>query len=787
MSRLLTVLVLTLAATAFGQEAGVVRYIVELQGEPAIVAADRAARGAAIAGEQQVFRRALGMVRGARAVAATATVANTVIVEAPAGQLAALASLPGVRRVEQSFDMELHTNRIPAIHRMPAVWEATGGASKAGEGIRIAILDTGVEHSHPAFAAPEMRAPDGYPQGSNAANRALTNGKVIVARSYDGVDARDQVGHGTAVAMVAAGMVHESPRGVIAGMAPGAWIGNYRVNREGTRSIPTDFALQALNNAVDDQMNVINMSFGSNGLTGSASDILAQAARNAAERGIVVVVSAGNSGPEIMTVDDTAAEDQVLAVGANQSDNVRTTPSVLLPEGVPITNVAPSSNAENAQAVSGQLYDIEQFDPTGLLCGGAPPAGSLEGMIPLIQRGECNFTVKLRNAFVAGAKAAILYNSAAPPAGGPDDLFQPDVSTDPTIPAVAIGRTDGLVLKANVRRNEEYQVVIRFFGVANNPYQLAGFSSLGPSVDLKIKPDLVATGENVYTAAQTQFPSVSNSLYNASGYATTQGTSFSAPAVAGAAAALMAARPGLYSADYRSLLVNAAEPLRTSEGRLVGLTRSGAGALNVERSLKGTVTAFPVSLTFGAQDSTVDTWRQVILRNVAGTTATYELSIESDDAVLPQLTDERITLGPDEIAGPVLIFSGGGLAPGAYQGFIRVTDVEHGTVARVPYWMAVRGTEAARIGAPVLPASGRAGTVVTVYLRVHDAAGVPLTGDAPLVTVESGAGVVESFQPSTLYPGTWWLRYRLGPAPGANQVRVTAGGVSRLFSISGTP
>ncbi len=772
--------VLFLAAMAFAQSEAPVRYIVQLEGEPAILASDRTARAAGVRGEQQVFTRALAGIRNTRAVGTTVHALNSVIVEAPAGSEALLATLPGVKRVEVSRDLELHADRIPSIHQITQAWEQIGGASRAGEGIKIAILDTGVQHNHPAFESEEFPRADGFPQVDREVNRTFTNNKVIVARSYDNFDARDRVGHGTAVAMVAAGLVHESPRGVIAGVAPQAWLGNYRVNREASRAIPTDFALRAVDDAVADGMNVINMSFGSNGLAGSGDDVLAEASRNAADRGVVVVVSAGNSGPEIMMVDDSSSDHKVLSVGANQSDQMTSTPALLLPEGAPITNVGVSSNATGNQVYSGQLFDIEQLDPSGLLCSSGLQPGSLEGRIPLILRGECNFALKLRNAFVAGAEAAVIYNSAEPASGSPEDRIDMDVDADPTIPGLFLPRSEGLKLKSAVASAEEFQVVVRFFFAANNPFQLASFSSLGPSVDLTIKPDLVAKGANVYTAAQTGFPG-NSSLYNESGYTTTQGTSFSAPVVAGAAAVLMAERPWQGSDVYRSMLVNSAEPLRKSDGTPLTVMHSGAGALNLARALNATVTAYPVSVSFGAQDSTVDDWRQVIIRNISGATVTYELSIESQNEVVPMLTDQRITLGPDEIAGPILVFATGGLAPGAYEGFLRIDDPEHGTVARVPYWMAVRDTVPVRITTPVLPATTSAGAVSTVYFRVHDSAGLSMLDPQPSIAVQEGGGEVVSLQPSELFPNTWWLRYRMGTAPGLNRIRIDAGPVSRTL------
>lgn len=781
--RLLLSLLPLLAGLAAAQEEAPLRYIVQLEGEPAILAADRATRSAAIDAEQALFTRSLTMMRGARAVAATRTALNAVIVEAPEGQEAFLASLPRVKRVERVRLLELHTDRVPSIHKVTAVWEAIGGASRAGEGVKIAILDTGIEQSHPAFQDPEMRAPDGFPQADHEVNRILTNSKVIVARSFDSLDARDRVGHGTAVGMVAAGVVHETPAGVISGVAPRAWLGNYRVNQGSSRSIPTDFALRAVNAAVEDGMNVINMSFGSVGLGGSQDDALAEASRNAADRGIVVVVSAGNSGPEVMSVDDTSSDSKVLSVGANQSDRPTGAHSVKLPAGAPLTDVAASSNAVTGRVFSGELVDIEKFDASGLLCGQQRlPENSLTGQIPLIQRGECNFTEKLRTAFEAGAEAALIYNSAT--ADDPEGVIIPNVDTDPTIPALMLPRSAGLRLKSERAAAEEYQVVLRFAGAANNPFQLASFSSVGPSVDLTIKPDVLATGAQVFTAAQTGFPG--SSLFSSTGYVTTQGTSFSAPAVAGAVAALMAARPGMGSDDYRSMVVNSAVPLLNGDDTRMTVMRSGAGALDLEQAYRSTVTAFPVSVSFGGQDSTVDDWRQVILRNISQETVTYELSIESQNEVVPLLTDERITLGPGEIAGPLLIFAEGGLVPGAYEGFLRIDDPEHGTVARVPYWMAVRGGEVTRIAVPVAPSSGSINSPVTIYFRAHEASGLPTLDPEPEIIVEAGNGEVSSLQSSGLFPNTWWLRYRLGEV-GANRIRIQSGEVSRTLSITGLP
>src|SRR5205823_7380968 len=113
-----------------------------------------------------------------------------------------------------------------------AAWARIGGKDHAGAGIKIGILDTGISPDHAAFQDPALKPPAGYPLASKPENLALTNNKIIVARSYEDIyeekdpdDARDRNGHGTAVAMCAAGVTNKGPFATITGVAPKAWIG----------------------------------------------------------------------------------------------------------------------------------------------------------------------------------------------------------------------------------------------------------------------------------------------------------------------------------------------------------------------------------------------------------------------------------------------------------------------------------------------------------------------------------------------------------------------------------
>ena len=142
----------------------------------------------------------------------------------------------------------LNLNRATQLVNAPAAWTALGGVQNAGAGIKIAIIDTGIDQTHPAFQDSSLAMPAGYPICSGS-DCAFTSNKVIVARSYvrlvaagsdpqnpaadsrpDDYSPRDRIGHGTAVASCAAGMPTLSPAGLtLTGVAPKAYLGNYKV------------------------------------------------------------------------------------------------------------------------------------------------------------------------------------------------------------------------------------------------------------------------------------------------------------------------------------------------------------------------------------------------------------------------------------------------------------------------------------------------------------------------------------------------------------------------------
>ena len=255
------------------------RYIVELANEPVagrVAARGRTANGVEVIRRQAEVRSEQAPVKlaieqaGGQVLGSVATVANAIFVHMPASQAAKLASLPGVKRVYPVREFKLLMDHAVVVHKVVDAWNQIG-LDKAGAGIKIAIIDTGIDNAHPAFQDASLTVPKGFPQVNSQADRTFTNNKVIVARSYVNLlstdpdtSARDDVGHGTGVAMAAAGVLNSGPLATIRGVAPVAYLGNYKIfGSPGVNDSTSDAAIiAALDDAVSDGMDVVNLSLG---------------------------------------------------------------------------------------------------------------------------------------------------------------------------------------------------------------------------------------------------------------------------------------------------------------------------------------------------------------------------------------------------------------------------------------------------------------------------------------------------------------------------------------------
>ena len=430
-------------------------YIVELTGDAVVPAVNKVAGAkmfrahdqrlvaqhrARVAGEQQSMRSQIE-AKGAKVTGSVDVVMNAMFVHYK-GPKQDLASLPGVKQVYSVRKMKRSLDRAVVNYQVTDVWAALGGKSNAGAGMKIGILDEGIDMSSAAFLDTGFQAPAGYPIADSADDMSLLNNKVIVGRSYATMVCSDpsvatcvgstdpdptiddHSGHGTATASAAAGVTSacdeataESNGGAclfttaITGAAPGAYLGVYRIWDTVNDTTTDPVIIQAMNDAVSDGMDVISMSFGSVYATRFDQDPEYVPAQNAYAAGVLLVASAGNSGPYFTSIASPGTYPEVIAVGAATNDR-SFGPAVWGPYIDTNYTFNSADGSAPSTPVTGPVVDASTINNNVLGCS-AFPGGSLNGAVVFISRGTCTFASKVANAQAAGAVAAIIYDTEA--------------------------------------------------------------------------------------------------------------------------------------------------------------------------------------------------------------------------------------------------------------------------------------------------------------------------------------------------------------------------------------
>ena len=596
--------------------------------------------------------------------------------------LGVVRSAPQVLRAQYQgvFTPQAHNDPDLALINALAAWQlaSPGAPDSAGEGVKIAIIDTGIDVSHPCFDD------EGYPEGNSLAPdnpvNGGTNDKVIYAEVFgnkvakDGLDTSDENSHGTHVAGTAACNAHTpawiddaatgSPVDIPydpSGVAPGAMLGNFNVFPGTAGSARSEDILNGLQRAFELGFDVANMSLG--GGSNGAQDIYTKAIERFDRAGMVVAVAAGNSGPGDQTVESPGFASRALTVGASSVGHF---------VGSPVT----TADGGRYGAAAGEFATVEEdltapldvlldtavplaIPATGLLTAcTALPAGSLTGEIALVSRGVCAFSVKIRNAQAAGAVAVLVVNNVA---GDPTAMATDGTPNQPTIPAYMVGLTDGLALKAKGDGMSTTIVAgLDYFDTGNDNI-MAGFSGEGPTdVKFAIKPDVVAPGVNVLSSQ----PAWACEQTEPSCWAFFQGTSMATPHVAGTAALVLDAHPTWTAPDVRSAIVNTAvrgvlKDAATGTVFVDNPNITGAGLENAANAVSASISLDPVSIGYGSVPSGSGQSRSdsIVVKNLRTTTATYTFAI-----------DDPFAGGASYVVSPTSVT----LAPGA-TATIRVT------------------------------------------------------------------------------------------------------------------
>lgn len=626
-----------------------------------------------------------------------------------------LARGPGVKSVTYETLYYPDMSVSPGLIGAPELWGVLGGNASAGAGIKVGIIDTGIDQRHPFLSDPSLTMPQGFPRGDTT----YTTNKVIVARVFcDPTFGRrftpkDYNGHGTHVSGTVAGVSGTTAtfKGVtingLSGVAPKAYLGNYNVFPSPTTGCaphggtPAHDIADAVEAAYLDGMDVVNMSLGggpgASPIThGMPSDQLMNVVDAASQAGMVVAVAAGNSGPGMDTIESPGSAPGALTAGASTNPHYVGLPvEVTGPAPVP-ANLVGIGAAVGAFATPKATLEAPYApisDPANVR-GCNAIADDLAGKLALISRGICTFTTKVRNAQTAHAIGVIVYNNVA---GDPVAMAQDGTTPVPTIPAVMVSRGDGANLGAFYKANGGATLSIgstfQEF-LTNNADILAGFSSRGPTFGrLLIKPDVTAPGVNILSS----FMCSDKPGATCNRFEFLQGTSMATPHVAGSAALLRQEHPGWSPEQIKSALVTTGkQPVWDSAtGRkATRVMESGGGRIDLAAASKVDTTIGPASYSFGyvPTNDPFSLTKTFSIKADQGATLTISAAFTFGAENLTASVDKPgMTVGKGGSVSFTLTVAGGAnTKPGDYEGWVmlRGTEGDGSTISlHVPFWI----------------------------------------------------------------------------------------------------
>lgn len=567
-----------------------------------------------VEGVESRFRSALASaIPGATTGAALRTVYGGMTVRLPAKAARTLSTLPGVAAVQaDTLQKPTATVEAPQFIGAPTLWKQLGGQALAGKGVIFADLDTGVWPEHPFLADnPALGMPPAAPSGKDRpcvfgdnpltpavdvfqCNHKLIGGKPFLdtynAQHSGEVypdSARDGDGHGTHTTTTAAGNplgsapIFGIDRGPISGVAPGAWVLEYKVC--GLEGCYSSDSARAVEQAILDGAQVLNFSI--SGGTNPYSDPVELAFLDAYNAGVLVSASAGNSGPAAGSVEHHSPWTMTVAA-STQSREFASTLTVTGPNGSATFDGATLTAGVPAPTPIVLAQDLPGYDK---LCSTELPPGAAVGKLVACQRGVVGRVQKGYNVSKGGAAGMILYN-----------LPLADVETDNHfLPAIHLpdGTAFLAFLAANPGATGSFPTGEKGTGQGD---VMAAFSSRGPAGQF-LKPDITAPGVQVL-AGNTPTPDEVASGPPGQYFQAIAGTSMSAPNVSGSAILVKAVHPGWTAGAVKSALMTTAttsvvkEDLTTPAGPFdmgsgrVDLTQAGEARVVFDESAAAMVT-----------------------------------------------------------------------------------------------------------------------------------------------------------------------------------------------------
>lgn len=454
-----------------------------------------------------------------------------------------------------------------------------------GDGVKVAVLDTGIDYNHPdlidvysGFSAKDgdannqdinsIKGWDFIDNDADPMETTYSEWKESGEQEFDSDGNAYYTSHGTHVSGIIAGQeANTKTDNAVLGVAPNVELYGYRVL--GPRgSGATSTIISGIEKAVNDGMDVINMSLGDSGTTDPFS-LMVTAVNNSTLAGVVTIIANGNSGPTASTASAPGTAQLPITVGASSVDYKLDTYKIALDDleinsQVMVKNLeVPFSTFENTayEIVYCGLGSEEEFKEV-----------DVKGKVALIDRGTSTFVEKLQNAKVAGAVFAIIANNVK-------DSSMPYIGESTNLNALALSLEDGQVLKDSLDKKITIKPSGDFIVEGD---KLTDFSSTGPvKRTYEIRPDVVAPGSQVFSTVPEYINDKNENEVNYNvAYERMSGTSMAAPHVAGIAALILQANPEYTPEDIKAVLMNTSEKITKEDGSDYSVHQIGAGRVN---------------------------------------------------------------------------------------------------------------------------------------------------------------------------------------------------------------
>ena len=657
-----------------------VRVIVQLQDEPAVKNNSKTINSVKSAQKGVIDK--VKALTGSNVRRSFGYLVNGFSVNVKASDISKIKALPGVKSVTQAKVYEPDMSFAKSLTQAYSTWKDLG---YKGEGMVISIIDTGVDYTHKDMkitnkSTEKLTQTEVSELGGKGKyyNDKVPYGYNFADENQDVIDANPSDQHGTHVAGIVAANGDASQVNsftAVQGVAPEAQLLAMKVfpNTPGLMDYASDDdVIAAIEDSVLHKADVINMSLGSKCAFSDPNDPEQIAIKNATDKGVLCVISAGNSA--ISSTTNGWNEPQTNELGIVDTETVGA-------PGLAKDSLCVSSYENTDKVVSAMDYTVDGKTDTMkyAACFGSPEKviknltslvdcglgkvtdfanKVLTGKVALVARGDINFAEKEYNAQTAGAQAIIIYDKPLEQGGSDDPLSSIFVDPSIVIPVIGMGRSDGLKLVGYLKNNQDVQV--KFTGTLVSTKnsiadQMSPFTSWGPTPSLEFKPEITAPGGNIY------------SLQNNNKYTTMSGTSMAAPHTSGAEALIIQAAKKNLGLAGRELVeyckdtaINTAKVLMNKQVPTIPYSprQQGAGLIQIEDAINN-----PVIITDDTGSATV------ALKEIKSTTATFNLNLknystsdvtynlENNGVLSEKITDKAGHFSDYSISGSSMTFS----------------------------------------------------------------------------------------------------------------------------------